>query len=143
MSTAAAARLARPRHASRDVAPTPTPDLHPHWSEVSPSRSRCAPTDDEPLGTRPTPATARMLADLVSWAADLGIVLTHQCPEDRAAIEGVRRYVHAWLAGVARPDVRIEDVLTTVAVLMSAIDLDLARARRPVRKPRTAQAHAA
>jgi hypothetical protein len=67
------------------------------------------------------------LTDLVSWAADLAIRLTVHCPEDRDAIEAVRRYVLSWLAGVPCRDVPIQDVLTTVATLLAAIDLDLDR----------------
>lgn len=96
----------------------------PHWSEVAPYGR----DDDDPRHLRPTPTVAAVLTDLVSWAADLGIVLTRECSEDRAAIEDVRRYAVAWLAGKPCPELRIEDVLTTVATLLSAIDLDLGRA---------------
>jgi hypothetical protein len=87
----------------------------PHWSEVSTDRSR----------ERPSPIVAPILRDLVSWGADIAIVLTRGCPEDRDAIDRVRRYAHAWLAGESCPDVSIEDVLTTAAALMAGIDRDL------------------
>jgi hypothetical protein len=87
----------------------------PHWSEVESERPR----------PRPSPSVAAVLRDLVSWAADIAIVITRGCPEDRAAIERVRHYACAWLAGESCPDVAIDDVLTTAAVLMAEIDRDL------------------
>lgn len=120
MSTAVSSRASFKRSPSRDA----TNELLPHWSEVTPPR----PTHrNEPPRLCPAPTIAAVLTDLVSWAADLAVLLTHECPEDRAAIEDVRRYAHAWLAGDPLPDVRIEDVLTTAATLLSAIDLDLGR----------------
>jgi hypothetical protein len=68
---------------------------------------------------------AAILRDLVSWAADIAILLTRACPEDRDAIERVRRCAYAWLAGESCPEVSIDDVLTTVAALMAGIDRDL------------------
>jgi hypothetical protein len=121
--TAKAARIARPRPALRDGLRSDS--CLPHWSEVAPSRRDLG---DEPYRLRPTPTVAAVLTDLVSWAADLAIVLTRECAEDRAAIDDVRRYAVAWLAGKPCPELRIEDVLTTVATLLSAIDLDLGRA---------------
>jgi len=87
----------------------------PHWSDVA---------DPRPRG-RPTPAVAVVLGDLVSWAADIAVVLTRGCPEDLAAIERVRSYAHAWLAGHPCRDLEVDDVLTTAAALMAGIDLDL------------------
>lgn len=87
----------------------------PHWSEV-PTQSPRA---------RPSPTVANVLRDLISWAADITIVLTGDCPEDLAAIERVRRYALAWLAGATAPDLEIDDVLTTAAALMAGIDLHL------------------
>ena len=87
----------------------------PHWSEVS----------SEPPRARPSPGVAAVLRDLVSWGADIAIVLTRACPEDRVAIERVRSYAHAWLAGESCPDVSIDDVLTTAAALMAGIDRNL------------------
>jgi hypothetical protein len=65
---------------------------------------------------------AGVLRDLVSWAADIAIVLTQGCPEDREAIERVRCYTHAWLADESCPAITIDDVLTTAAALMAGID---------------------
>ncbi len=87
----------------------------PHWSTVS----------SEPPRARPSPSAAGVLRDLVSWGADIAIVLTRECPEDRNAIERVRRYAHAWLAGESCPDVSIDDVLTSAAALMAGIDRNL------------------
>lgn len=89
--------------------------LLPHWSEVS----------SEPPRARPSPSVAAVLRDLVSWGADIAILLTRGCPEDRVAIERVRGYAHAWLAGESCPDISIDDVLTTAAALMAGIDRNL------------------
>ena len=128
MSTAVLARTARPRLASREPR-SPSGDHLPHWSEVTPPRKARRARGALPF------SVAEVLADLVAWAADIGVLLTRQCPEDRAAIEGVRSYALAWLAGKPCRDVRIEDVLTTVATLLGAIDLDLHRARGPSAVP--------
>ncbi len=87
----------------------------PHWSDVP----------SEPPRARPSPNVAAVFCDLVSWAADIAIVLTRDCPEDRDAIERVRRYAHAWLAGEPCPETSIDDVLTTAAALMAGIDRKL------------------
>lgn len=84
----------------------------PHWSEVS----------SGPQRARPGPRVSAALRDLVGWAADMAIVLTRGCPEDRDAIERVRRHAYAWLAGESCPEVCIDDVLTTAAALMAGID---------------------
>jgi hypothetical protein len=68
---------------------------------------------------------AAVLRDLMSWGADIAIVLTREYPEDRNAIERVRRYAHAWLEGESCPEVSIDDVLTTAAALMAGIDRNL------------------
>jgi hypothetical protein len=96
------------------AAPSITSHL-PHWSEV--------PSGDPPR--RPTPAVAAVLRDLVSWAADIAILLTRSCPEDREAIERVRDCADAWLAGESCPEVSLDDVLTTTAALMAGIDRNL------------------
>ena len=98
----------------RPLRASTTSDL-PHWSEVPSDLPR----------TRPSPTVAAVLRDLVSWGADIAILLTRGCPEDRAAIERVRRYAYAWLAGESCPDVSIDDVLTTAAALMAGIDRNL------------------
>ncbi len=98
----------------RPSRPSTTSHL-PHWSEV--------PSD--PPRARPSPSVAAVLRDLVAWGADIAILLTRGCPEDRDAIERVRRYAHAWLAGESCPEVSIDDVLTTAAALMAGIDRNL------------------
>jgi hypothetical protein len=75
--------------------------------------------------TRPAPNVSAVLRDLVSWAADIAILLTRGCPEDHDAIERVRRCAYAWLANEPCPDVAIDDVLTTAAALMAGIDRTL------------------
>jgi len=92
-----------------------TPARLPHWSEIGADAARA----------RPSVSVAGVLRDLVSWAADIAIVITRGCPEDRAAIERVRSYAEAWLAGDRCPDVDLADVLTTAAALMAGIDRDI------------------
>lgn len=87
----------------------------PHWSEVESDAPR----------PRPAPNVTAVLRDLVSWGADIAILLTRGCPEDREAIERVRRAAYAWLANEPLPDVAIDDVLTTAAAIMSGIDRNL------------------
>jgi hypothetical protein len=66
-----------------------------------------------------------ILRDLTSWAADIAIRLTRGCPDDREAIERVRACADAWLSGQPMAEVSADDVLTTAAALMSAIDRTL------------------
>lgn len=87
----------------------------PHWSEVESDAPR----------PRPSRSVAAVLRDLIGWAADIAILLTRGCPEDREAIERVRRVAYAWLAGEPCSDVAIDDVLTTAAALMAGIDRNL------------------
>jgi hypothetical protein len=108
---------ARPDGVTRD----PDTPLLEHWSEVTP-------TTEPPPRPRVTPRVAAALRDLIAWAADLAIQLTHGCPEDRDAIEGVRDYADAWLVGQRRRVPALTDVLTSVATLLSGIDLELRRA---------------
>jgi len=89
----------------------------PHWSEVESDAPRPRP--------RPAPTVAAVLRDLVSWGADIAILLTRGCPEDREAIERVRHAAYAWLADEPLPGVAIDDVLTTAAAIMSGIDRTL------------------
>lgn len=117
LAPAASVSGRRPARAS-----TPLP-LLPHWSDVPDVPH----VPGEPPRPRPSLNVAAVLRDLVSWAADMAIVLTRGCPEDREAIERVRRYSHAWLVGETCPDISLEDVLTTTAALMAGIDRTLDR----------------
>jgi hypothetical protein len=87
----------------------------PHWSEVS----------SKPVRVLPSAETAAVLHDLVAWAADLACLLTRGCPDEIAAIERVRDFAYAWLAGGPCSSVAIEDVLTTMAALLAGFDRDL------------------
>jgi len=71
----------------------------PHWSEVDGERRR----------ERPSPTVAGILSDLVSWAADIAVLITRGCPEDREAIDRVRHYALSWLANEPCPGVEIDD----------------------------------
>ncbi len=64
------------------------------------------------------------LTDLVDWGLDIAAKLARDDEDDREAIENVRAFVHAWLEG-RRADVPLKDLLTTIAILFAAIELDL------------------
>lgn len=82
-------------------------------------------------GSRTTGSTVRdwrevlvRLRDATEWALDLAVHLAREIDEDVEAIERTRGYVRAWLEG--RPiDIDMNDVLTTLAVLFAAIEIDL------------------
>jgi hypothetical protein len=118
------ARSCLAARAARITRDDDAPDRLPHWSDTAPRRR--AP-EDAPARVPPPTHVAAILVDLVAWAADLGIALTQEAPEERAAIEGVRDYAYAWLTGAPRDEVSITDVLTTAATLLSAIELGAVR----------------
>jgi hypothetical protein len=64
------------------------------------------------------------LQDAIEWALDIAAHLARDIEEDVEAVERTREYVRAWIVG--RPvQVDMNDVLTTLAVLFAAIELDL------------------
>ena len=89
----------------------------PHWSETE--------GEPRPRFPRPPPDMIEILRDLTSWAADIAIRLTGDCPEDREAIDRVRTCVNAYLDGKPMSEVSTQDVLTTVAAIMAGIDRDV------------------
>jgi hypothetical protein len=64
------------------------------------------------------------LRDAIEWALDIAKHLAHEIDEDVEAIERTRAYARAWLRGEP-VEIDLEDVLTTLAVLFGAIELDL------------------
>ena len=99
------------RHHSRET----STDL-PHWSEVP----------DTHAGPRHPHKESAVLTDLVNWMADIAVKVTrHTTPDDHEAIERVRRYALAWLAGEPRPRYAMQDLLTTTAAMVAAIDRKL------------------
>ncbi len=64
------------------------------------------------------------LTDVIDWGLDIAAKLSRDDEEDRRAIENVRTFAHAWLEG-RRADVPLTDLLTTIAILFAAIELDL------------------
>jgi hypothetical protein len=72
--------------------------------------------DWQPLFTR--------LQEATDWALDIAKHLAGDITEDVDSIERTRGYLHAWLEG-RRVDVDLHDVLTTLAVLFAAIEIDL------------------
>ena len=105
-----AVSIRRSRRAPGQDCPTEAP--LPHWSEVSAGRSH----------SRPSPRVAGVLRDLVAWACDFAQRLSPPFPEDRDAIERVRAYALAWIAGHSPGPISLDDVLMTTATLMSGID---------------------
>ena len=113
MSVVSALSRRRPKRAS----PTSIRAHLPHWSETA--------GEPHPPLPRPPPDMIEILRDLMSWAADVAIKLTADCPEDREAIERVREFVNAYLDGKPLSAVSTQDVLTTVAALMAEIDRNI------------------
>lgn len=63
------------------------------------------------------------LTDIVDWALDIAQQLAGDDDEDLRAIENVREFLHGWLEG-RRAEVPLADLLTTLAILFAAIELD-------------------
>ena len=61
--------------------------------------------------------------DVSEWALDIAAKLSRDYPEDLEAVENVRTFVRAWLEG-RRSEVAVSDVLTTLATIFSAIELE-------------------
>ena len=71
------------------------------------------------------------LQDAIEWALDIAVKLARDYDEEIEAIERVRGYVRAWLEG-RRVDIDVDDVLTTLAILFAAIELDVGIDSSPV-----------
>ena len=63
------------------------------------------------------------IVNVSDWALDIAAKLSRDYPEDQESIENVREFVHAWLAG-RRSEVAVSDVLTTIAIIFSAIEIE-------------------
>ena len=64
------------------------------------------------------------LSGVIDWALDIAAKLSRDHIEDIEAIEKVRVFVHGWLEG-RRAEVPLTDLLTTIAILFAAIEIDL------------------
>ncbi len=64
------------------------------------------------------------LTDVIDWGLDIAAKISRDYPEDLDAIENVRAFAQSWLRG-QRAEVPFKDLLTTIAILFSAIELDL------------------
>ncbi len=71
------------------------------------------------------------LHDAIEWALDIAVRLARDYDEEIEAIERVRGYVRAWLEG-RRVDIDMNDVVTTLAILFAAIELDVGIDSSPV-----------
>ena len=63
------------------------------------------------------------IGDVSERALDIAAKLSRDYPEDLEAIENVRAFVRAWLEG-RRSEVNVSDVLTTIAIIFSAIEVE-------------------
>ena len=66
----------------------------------------------------------QQLSGVIDWALDIAAKLAHDDEQDLDAIENVRDFVHGWLDG-RRAEVPLTDLLTTIAILFAAIEIDL------------------
>ena len=66
----------------------------------------------------------QQLSGVIDWALDIAAKLSRDFDEDLDAIENVRAFVHGWLDG-RRAEVPLTDLLTTIAILFAAIEIDL------------------
>ena len=85
-----------------------------------------APRDEEPSRgvVREWHRLFARLRDTLDWALDIAKKLARHDDEEIEAIERTRGYIHAWLAG--RPaEIDMNDVLTTLAIIFAAIELDV------------------
>jgi hypothetical protein len=62
--------------------------------------------------------------EVVEWALDVAVQLARGYDAEVEAIERVREYIRSWLDG-RRVDIDSDDVLTTLAILFAAIEIDL------------------
>lgn len=66
----------------------------------------------------------RALHDSIEWALDVAAQLAAPYPEEVEAIENVREFVRAKLAGKAA-EVRLTDLMLTFGIIIAAIERDL------------------
>lgn len=76
----------------------------------------------------------RALHDSIEWALDIAAKLAAPYPEEVEAIENVRAFVRAKLAGQAAT-VRLVDVMLTFGIIIAAIERDLDGDSRMLLKP--------
>jgi hypothetical protein len=74
------------------------------------------------------------LRDAIDWALDIAAQLARDYDEELEAIERVRGYVRDCLEG-RRIDIDMNDVLTTLAILFAAIEIDLGIGSAPIFEP--------
>jgi len=63
--------------------------------------------------------------DAFEWALDIAAAIAREYPEEVAAVERVRTFMRARIAGDIS-HVRVDDILFTFGLLMAAIERDLA-----------------
>jgi hypothetical protein len=82
--------------------------------------------DWQPLFTR--------LQDAIEWALDIAVRLAKDDDDEIEAIERVRDNMRAWLEG-RHVEIDVNDVLTTLAILFAAIELDTGIDSSPMLTP--------
>lgn len=80
----------------------------------------------QPLFTR--------LQDAIEWALDIAVRLAKDYDDEIEAIERVRSHLRSWLSG-RYVDIDVDDVLTTLAILFAAIELDTGVDSSPMLAP--------
>ena len=92
---------------------------------------RNAMTDAGDLDWKPLYSALR---DSIEWALDIAAKLAEPYPEEVAAIENVRAFVRAKLAG-QEAKVRLVDVMLTFGIIIAAIERDLGPQSRMLLAP--------
>jgi len=82
--------------------------------------------DWQPLITR--------FQEAIEWALDIAVKLAKGYDDEIEAIERVRGYFRAWIDG-RQVEVDTSDVLTTIAILFAAIEIDLGIDSSPMLAP--------
>jgi hypothetical protein len=88
-------------------------------------------TDEGDLDWKPLYSALR---DSIEWALDIAAKLAAPYPEEVEAIENVRAFVRAKLAG-EEAQVRLVDVMLTFGIIVAAIETDLGPQSRVLLSP--------
>ena len=64
------------------------------------------------------------LIEVVDWSLDIAVRLAGDDDDEIDEIENVRDFIHGWLEGL-RVEIPVTELLTTIAIIFSAIELDL------------------
>lgn len=104
---------------------------------MSKKQKRTKPDDRNPLedaGDLDWKPLYRALSDSIEWALDVAAKLAAPYPEEVEAVENVRAFVRAKLAGQSA-QVRLVDVMLTFGIIVAAIETDLGPQSRVLLSP--------